>query len=140
MVPLLTRYGTGQLPQNGSYTVSVAPSQPAFFNVISKASSGFNIVLTPPGVGGAAAQLATGGAISTSSATITMAAAIPAWVVAGLNVYDLTNGKQIGTVLSISGTTLTLTANAANAGSSGDILQFGQFTLAAGTFDVVVVG
>jgi hypothetical protein len=61
---------------------------------------------------------------TTASTTITMAATIPAIVVSGMNVADITNAKQIGTVLSASGSTLTLTSAAANASSgSNDILQ-----------------
>lgn len=66
------------------------------------------------------------GAISTGASTITMPniSGSP-WVVPGMNVYDLTNNKQIGTVLSWVGTTLTLTGNASNNGSgSTDSLQF----------------
>ena len=49
----------------------------------------------------------------------------PTWLVAGLSVYDNTNGFFIGTVLSATGTTLTLTANAAHASSgSSDTLHF----------------
>jgi len=45
--------------------------------------------------------------------------------VPGMNVYDITAAKQIGTVLTYTGTTLTLTANAANGGSgSTDSLAF----------------
>ena len=75
-----------------------------------------------------AGALAANGTISTGSATITMNVSNPGWVVAGMNVYDLTNNQQIGTVSSYSGTTLTLTANAAHAGSgSTDSLQFSAF-------------
>ena len=73
------------------------------------------------------------GAISTGSATITMpnVSGYP-WVVAGMNVYDLTNGKQIGTVQSWVGTTLTLTGNASNNGSgSTDSLQFSAWPAAS---------
>ncbi len=72
------------------------------------------------------------GAISTGAATITMpnVSGYP-WVVAGMNVYDLTNGKQIGTVQGWVGTTLTLTGNAANNGSgSTDSLQFSAWPAA----------
>ena len=73
------------------------------------------------------AQLSAAGTISTSAATITMAAALPAWVVAGMPVYDVTAGAYLGLVSSGAGsTTLTLAANAAHAGSgSADVLQFG---------------
>jgi len=83
------------------------------------------------------------GAISTSSATVTMpnVSGYP-WVVPGMNVYDITAGKQIGTVLTYTGTTLTLTANAANAGAgSTDSLAFsaspGNTSLTAGQIAVL---
>ena len=80
-----------------------------------------------------AGAITAAGAISTGAATITMpnVSGYP-WVVAGMNVYDLTNNKQIGTVLSWVGTTLTLTANASNSGSGGtDSLQFCAFPAAS---------
>lgn len=88
-------------------------------------------------VAGALAVSGSSGAPSTASATITLAATAPAWLTAlgtngsGVNVFDLTNGKQIGTVSSISGTTVTLTGNAANNGSLGDSLQFSAFPAAS---------
>jgi hypothetical protein len=61
---------------------------------------------------------------TTASTTLAMSAPIPAIVVAGMNVFDITNSKQIGTVLSANASTLTLTAAAANASSgSNDVLQ-----------------
>ena len=80
-----------------------------------------------------AGEITAAGAISTSSATITMpnVSGYP-WVVAGMNVYDITAGKQIGTVLTYTGTTLTLTGNAANAGSgSTDSLAFSAWPAAS---------
>lgn len=79
-----------------------------------------------------AGAITAGGAISTGSASITMGSSNPGWVVPGMNVYDLTNNKQIGTVLTYVGTALTLTGNAANAGSgSTDSLQFSAFPAAS---------
>lgn len=72
------------------------------------------------------------GAISTGSATFTgpNVSGFP-WVVPGMNVYDVTASKQIGTLLSWIGTTVTLTGNAANNGSgSTDVLQFSAFPAA----------
>jgi hypothetical protein len=73
------------------------------------------------------AQLTAGGAISTGSANITMAATIPAWVVAGMPVWDVTTGQLLGAVSSGAGTTtLVLAAVALHNGSgSADVLQFG---------------
>src|SRR6185503_12116276 len=76
-----------------------------------------------------AGQATAAGTISTASSTITMpnVSGFP-WVVAGMNVYDVTNNKQIGTILSWVGTTLTLTANASNNGSgSTDTLAISAF-------------
>ena len=70
---------------------------------------------------------------TTGSPNITMTAN-PGWVVPGMNVYDLTNGQQIGTVLTYSGTALVLTANAAHASSgSTDSLVFSLFPQFSGT-------
>ena len=75
-----------------------------------------------------AGTLTANGTISTGSSSITMNVSNPGWVVAGMNVYDTTNNKQIGTVLTYSGTALTLTANASNNGSgSTDVLSFSAF-------------
>jgi hypothetical protein len=51
-------------------------------------------------------------------------ASVPAAVTAGMSVNDVTNGNAIGTVLSTTGTTVTLTANAAHAVASGDAIVF----------------
>jgi hypothetical protein len=80
-----------------------------------------------------AGAITAAGAISTGAATITMpnVSGYP-WIVPGMNVYDITNGKQIGTVLTYITTVLTLTANAANAGSgSTDSLQFSAWPAAS---------
>jgi hypothetical protein len=78
-----------------------------------------------------AGEIAAGASWTTSNSTITMGSSNPGWVVAGMNVYDVTASAQIGTVQSYSGTTLTLTTNAA-AGSSGstDSLAFCAWPLA----------
>jgi hypothetical protein len=77
-------------------------------------------------------NLTAGGTISTGSANIVMAKTLPATVVSGMNVFDVTNQQQIGTVSSGAGTTtLVLQANAAHAGSgSSDVLQFTDANLA----------
>ncbi|HET8921346.1 MAG TPA: hypothetical protein VFN27_16925 [Xanthobacteraceae bacterium] len=87
--------------------------------------------------GGAYARVQIAGAVAatasftTASPNITMTTN-PGWVVPGMNVYDLTNGKQIGTVSTYVGTALVLTANAANASSgAADSLQFSAFPAAA---------
>lgn len=81
-----------------------------------------------------AGQLAAGASFTTSSTTLTLGSTAPAWLLAlgtngsNVNVYDNTNNQQIGTVSSISGTTVTLTGTAAHASSgSADNLQFSAF-------------
>jgi hypothetical protein len=69
------------------------------------------------------AAAVTNGATTTASPTISIAS-VPAAVAAGMSVFDVTNGNAIGTVLSTTSTTVTLTANAAHAVSSGDALTF----------------
>jgi hypothetical protein len=79
-----------------------------------------------------AGALAAAAAFTTSSTTITMGAANPGWVVAGMNVYDNTAGANIGTVASYTSTTLTLTAAASHASSgSTDSLVFSAFPASA---------
>jgi len=51
---------------------------------------------------------------------------VPAAVAAGMTVNDITSGNAIGTVLSTTSTTVTLTANAAHAVASGDALTFSR--------------
>jgi hypothetical protein len=79
-----------------------------------------------------AGALAAAGSFSTSSTTIAMGSAAPAWIAPGMNVYDQTAGAQIGTVQSYTGTTLTLTAAAAHASSgAADTLVFSAFPQAS---------
>lgn len=62
---------------------------------------------------------------TTSSPTLNITK-VPAWVVPGLVVTNVTAGNAVGTVLSagVNGTTITLAANAANAVTAGDQLSF----------------
>lgn len=79
-----------------------------------------------------AGALAAGASFTTSSTTIALGAAVPSWVVQGMNVYDLTNSQQIGTVASVAGSIITLTGAAAHASSgSSDSLQFSAFPAAS---------
>jgi len=79
-----------------------------------------------------AGALTASASFTTASTTITMASAVPAWVVNGMNIYDLTNSQQIGTVQSISSSTVTLTGTAAHASSgSSDSLQFSAWPAAS---------
>ena len=77
------------------------------------------------GVAGNVANLKTTAAFVTTSPNITMVAN-PGVVTPGMSVYDTTTSKPVGTVLTYTGTALVLTANAANAGASGDTLAFGN--------------
>lgn len=88
--------------------------------------------------GGAYARVQIAGALTasgtwtTSSTSITLSAAVPSWVVAGMNIYDVTAGANIGTVQSVSGSTITLTAAASHASSgSSDSLQVSAFPQAS---------
>lgn len=81
-----------------------------------------------------AGTLAAGASWTTSSTTITLGSTAPAWLLAlgtngsGCNVYDTTNSQQIGTVSSITTTTVTLTSTAAhNSSGSTDNLVFSAF-------------
>ena len=65
----------------------------------------------------------TNGATATTTNTLSFAST-PSWIGPGMTVFDLTTGKNIGTVLSTASTTVTLAANAANAVNSGDTLLF----------------
>jgi hypothetical protein len=94
--------------------------------------------------GGAYARVQIAGALSlsasftTSSTTLTLASTAPAWLLAlgtngsGVNVYDATNSQQIGTVSSITSTTVTLQAAALHASSgSADSIAFSAFPLSS---------
>lgn len=84
-----------------------------------------------------AGSLAAGASFTTASTTITLGSTAPAWLLAlgaaatpggGCNVYDSTASAQIGTVTSITGTTVTLTTTAAHASTgSTDTLYFSAF-------------
>lgn len=90
-----------------------------------------------------AGALAAGASFTTASTTLTLGATAPAWLLAlgtngsGVNVFDATTGTQVGTVASISGTTVTLaSASAINSSGSTDSLVFSAFpgaTASSGT-------
>ncbi|WP_316227832.1 hypothetical protein [Bradyrhizobium sp. SZCCHNR3015] len=88
--------------------------------------------------GGAYARMQIAGSVTTNSATTTSSAvighaAVPSWVVAGMQAYDATTGHVVGTVQSTTSTTVTLTANAAFAIGSGDAINYSAFPNATGT-------
>ena len=88
------------------------------------------------------ATAGTNGTTSTTSNTLTFAST-PSWVLSGMGVYDNTTGKNIGTVSAVTGTTVTLSGNAANAVASGDTLSFVSLGLSAltstGDLDVTML-
>lgn len=80
------------------------------------------------GAAGHAASLATTAAFTATSPNIAMVAN-PGTVTPGMSVYDTTANHPVGTVLTYTGTALVLTANALNAGASGDVLSFGNVAI-----------
>jgi hypothetical protein len=114
------------------------PALPAVFLALftavgTDAGTGFTEVS-----GGAYARVQVAGSLVTNAATATSsptinAASVPSWITAGMSVLDATTGNAVGTVLSTASTTITLTANAANAISSGDTLNISAFPNASGT-------
>lgn len=126
-------YVTGQIAM---------PALPAVYLALltavgTDAGTGFTEVSTS-GTGYARVQVGgtavTNGATTTASPTLHFAST-PAWVVAGMTVYNVTSGLPVGTVSSNTGggTTMTLTGNAANAVGSGDTLSFSAFPNASGS-------
>jgi hypothetical protein len=90
--------------------------------------------------GGAYARVQVAGQITTNAGTTTgsptlHAAAFATWITAGMTVYDATTGLSVGVVQTApgAGTTCTLVANAANAVTSGDVLNFSIFPAASGS-------
>ena len=90
-------------------------------------SSDSRLLMWDPSQGtpGNFANLATTAAFVTTSPNITMVAN-PGGVTPGMSVYNLTTKLPVGTVLTYTGTALVLTANALNAGASGNVLAFGN--------------
>jgi hypothetical protein len=65
-------------------------------------------------------------------------ASVPAWIVAGMEITDTTAGTGVipigTTVLSVGGTTVTMSANAAGGGvGNGDTINFNAFSRASGS-------
>ncbi len=81
-----------------------------------------------------AGSAATNGTTASGNATLHFAST-PAWIVAGMSVTDLTSGSVIPaatTVLSTTGTTVVMSANATGSGvGSGDTIVFSAFTPAS---------
>jgi hypothetical protein len=126
-------------------TGSVAfPSLPsvylALFTVVgTDAGTGFTEVSTS---GTAYARLQVAGSAATNSGTLTSSATLhfsstPSWIVAGMYIYDTSTSGAITlgtTVLSTTGTTVVMSANATGAGvGSSDTIVFSAFASATGT-------
>jgi len=123
---------TGQIPQPTTPSVFLA----LFTAVGTDAGTGFTEVSTS---GTAYARVQVAGAVAATAAFTTASPNItmttnPGWVVAGMSVYDTTNGQLIGAVSTYVGTALVLSANALHASSgSTDSLTFSAFGNATGT-------
>ena len=92
--------------------------------------------------GGSYARVQVGGSVSTSGTTASGNAvlnfsSVPAWITPGMTIYDATAPSVIPagtTVLSKTGTTVTMSANATGAGvGSGNAINFSAFSAATGT-------
>lgn len=81
-----------------------------------------------------AGQVSTNGATASGNATLNFAS-VPAWIVAGMTVTDLTSPSVIPagtTVLSKTSTTVVMSANATGAGvGNGDVINFSMFPAAS---------
>ena len=136
----LLNYTTGQVPMPTLPGVFLA----LFTAVGTDAGTGF----TEASGGGyarvqVAGALAAGASFTTASTSITLGATAPAWLLAlgtsgapgaGASIYDETTGQLVGTVASISGTTVTLSGTAAhNSSGATDTLTFSAFGPATGT-------
>jgi hypothetical protein len=88
-------------------------------------------------------ELAATAAWTTASPSIPMVAN-PGWVVPGMGVFNTTTNQQVGIVLTYTGSTLVLTANAATASDgAADVLHFGNMAVpvtAPTGFGVVPLG
>jgi hypothetical protein len=122
-------YHTGLVPMPTTPSVWLA----LFTAVGTDAGTGFTEV---SGNGYARVQVAgtatTNGTTSTAQAVINIAS-VPAWIVAGMTAYDRTTTTLLGTVLSTTATTVTLTANSLGAVGNGDSIAFSAFPQATGT-------
>jgi hypothetical protein len=139
----LTNYSANNVLNNitGQIATPATPSVwlALFTAVGTDAGTGFTEVS-----GGAYARVQIAGALAATASftaatpNITMTSN-PGWVVPGMSVFDATNGFLLGTVLTYTGTALTLTANALHASSgSTDSLTFSAFPNASGTAPATV--
>lgn len=70
----------------------------------------------------------TSAATATTSAVLTFAA-VPSFVVAGMPAYDVTTSVKLGTISSVTATTVTLAADVPSAVGVGDTISFGGVSL-----------
>lgn len=115
-----------------------APSLPAVFLALFTAAPADSGSGGTEVSGGSYARIQIAGSAATNAATATSSntlhfASTPAWISAGMSVYDVTTGEAVGTVSSTTGTTVVLDANALNSVSSGDVLSFSAFSNATGS-------
>lgn len=91
--------------------------------------------------GGAYTRIQIGGSAATSATTAAgnntlHFTSTPAWIVAGMYIYDVTAPSVLGalTVLSVTGTTVVMSGNASGSGvGSGDTIAFSAFAPGTGT-------
>ena len=115
------------LGQSGS--TSQRPTYPkagaVFINTDVDVATWFDGAIWRQATGEAADTVSAAASWETSSETITLSATAPTWITEGMSVYDVTLGDAVGTVSSVSGTTVALTADASHASSgSSDLLLF----------------
>lgn len=83
-----------------------------------------------------AGNLTTNGTTASGNPTLHFAS-VPAWIVQGMTIYDATSNSVIPagtTVLSSTGTTVTMSANATGGGVGGtDVINFSAFSTASGS-------
>jgi hypothetical protein len=122
---------TGQKAQPALQTMYLA-----LFTAVGTDSGGFTEV-----AGNGYARVQVSGTIATNGTTasgnaVLHFAAVPAWIVTGMAILDATTPASITagtTVLSTTGTTVTMSANAAGTVGNGDSIVFSAFNPAAGS-------
>jgi hypothetical protein len=120
-------------PPVSAFTLGSAQPTASSLSSVLNAAANYAAALTAPLQIAAAAGIplqlynlaaTAGGATSMSSPTVTLSAAAPSWISAGQQVIDFTTGHFIGVVGSVSGSTVTLAANALFPVAANDVLNF----------------
>ena len=126
--------GAAPFPTSAPSATNPPPIFLALFQVAPTADAGTGATEVPAANGYARQQVA--GSLTTS-ATTASGSAVPAWIVAGMAILDLTTAGVIPAatrVLSTTGTTVTMNANATGGGvGSGDRISFSAFAPATGS-------